>query len=255
MGTWPARSRGFMGGVLQGSSGIGFMISSAMCGLFYSYIGWRGVLWIGVLPALAVLYVRKYVKEPAVWIENRRLQRIEQREVRAPLSAIIKPVVLVNTLTACWWMASGFICYYSIDALFATHLQKDSALSSGARGDADLIILVLSAIPIAPLYLMTHNLLWIAVGFVLQGMCGGGMQGQMAPYLNERFPTEVRVTAAAFCYHQGAIWGGLVPLVLTYFAVHHNLGFAVPMLIATCLAALSFALSLVYPPRPGARCW
>jgi len=71
----------------------------------------------------------------------------------------------------------------------------------------------------------------------------------MAPYLNERFPTEVRATAAAFCYHQGAIWGGLVPLVLTYFAVHHNLGFAVPMLVATCLAALSFALSLVYAPE------
>ena len=276
MESWPARSRGFMGGVLQGSWGIGFMLSSAIYGLLFSHIGWRGMLWIGVLPAFAVLYVRKYVKEPPVWTENRRLQRIAQREVHAPLLAIFKPAVLGNTLTACWWMASGFITYYSINALFATHLQKDLGLSpalvatpiffgnlavfvasAGWGWVADrwgrrwaMIIPALFAIPIAPLYLMTHNILWIAVGFMLQGICGGGgMQGQMAPYLNERFPTEVRATAAAFCYHQGAIWGGLVPLVLTYFAVHHNLGFAVPMLVATCLAALSFALSLVYAPE------
>jgi MFS transporter, SHS family, lactate transporter len=276
MESWPVRSRGFMGGVLQGSWGIGFMLSSGIYGLFYGYIGWRGMLWIGVLPALAVLYVRKYVREPAVWTENRRLQRAEQREVRAPLFAIFKPAVLGNTLTACWWMASGFITYYSINALFATHLQKDLGLSpalvatpiffgnlsvflasAGWGWVADrwgrrwaMIIPALFAIPIAPLYLMTHNVLWIAVGFVLQGVCGGGgMQGQMAPYLNERFPTEVRATAAAFCYHQGAIWGVLVPLVLTYFATHYNLGFAIPMLVATCLAALSFALSLAYAPE------
>ncbi len=74
-----------MGGVLQGSWGIGFMLSSLVYGLFYSYIGWRGMLWIGILPALAVLYVRRFVKEPEVWVENRRLQRAENREVRAPL--------------------------------------------------------------------------------------------------------------------------------------------------------------------------
>ena len=62
------------------------MLSSAIYGLFYSYIGWRGMLWVGVLPALSVFYVRKYVKEPPVWLENRRRQRVEQREVRAPLS-------------------------------------------------------------------------------------------------------------------------------------------------------------------------
>ena len=50
------------------------------------------------------------------------------------------------------------------------------------------------------------------------------MHGQMVPYLNERFPTEIRATASAFCYHQAAIFGGLVPLVLTYFAEHFGTG-------------------------------
>src|SRR6266571_8031300 len=50
METWPVRSRGFMGAVMQGSWGIGFLMSSAIYGLFYNYIGWRGLLMIGILP-------------------------------------------------------------------------------------------------------------------------------------------------------------------------------------------------------------
>jgi SHS family lactate transporter-like MFS transporter len=113
-----------------------------------------------------------------------------------------------------------------------------------------MIIPALLAIPVAPLYLLSTDMFWIAIGFVVQGMCGGGgMQGQMPPYLAERFPTEVRATASAFCFHQGAIWGGFVPLVLTYFATQHNLGYAITMMIGTCIGALSFALSLVLAPE------
>ena len=80
MESWPTRSRGFMSGVLQGSWGLGFLLSSAAYGLLYDAIGWRGLLWIGVLPALVVLYVRKYVKEPEVWMENREKQRSSSRK-------------------------------------------------------------------------------------------------------------------------------------------------------------------------------
>jgi MFS transporter, SHS family, lactate transporter len=53
---------------------------------------------------------------------------------------------------------------------------------------------------------MTDNIAWITPGFGLQRLFGcGGMQGQMPPYLNERFPTEVHATASTCCFHQGAI--------------------------------------------------
>ena len=276
METWPQRSRGLMGGVLQGSWGLGFMLSSAIYGLFYSYIGWRGMLWIGVLPALSVLYVRKYVNEPPVWLENRRRQREEQREVRAPLLSIFKPRVLGNTLSACIWMAGGFIAYYAVNSLFATHLQKDLNLSPalvatpiffanlgvflatcawGWWSDRfgrrwAIIIPALVALPLAPLYLLSTNFLWIAVGFVAQGLCaGGGMQGQMVPYLNERFPTEIRATASAFCYHQAAIFGGFVPLILTASAEYFGTGLAEPMIVATWIGCLAWSLAAYYGPE------
>src|SRR5437868_2057722 len=85
METWPMRSRGFMGAVMQGSWGIGFLLSSAIYGLFYNYIGWRGLLMIGIAPALLIIYIRLFVKEPEIWVENQRQQKAQNREVRAPL--------------------------------------------------------------------------------------------------------------------------------------------------------------------------
>jgi SHS family lactate transporter-like MFS transporter len=276
METWPVRSRGFMGGVLQGSWGLGFMLSSGVYGLFYASIGWRGMLWIGVLPALSVFFVRKFVKEPPIWLENRRRQRLEQREVHAPLIAIFQKQILANTLTAWVWLGGGFIAYYSVNALFATHLQKDLHLTPGLVATpiffANLgtflascgwgwwadrigrrwstIIPALIALPLAPLYLLSTDFLWIAAGFIAQGMCaGGGMQGQMVAYLNERFPTEIRATASAFCYHQAGIFGGFVPVILTFLAEHFGTGLAEPMIIGTWIGCIAWAVAVFYGPE------
>ena len=177
------------------------------------------------------------MKEPEVWIENRRKQRAENREFRAPLFSIFKRGVLGNTLTACWLMASAFVVGYSVGGMFPSYLQKDLGLPTGYVAlpimlqslmfflsailwgwFADrfgrrrtLIITALMTIPIAPLYLLTTDYTMIVVFFTLQGWFGGGgMHTQWPHYLSERFPTEVRATATGFCYHQGAIFGGLV---------------------------------------------
>ena len=90
METWPQRSRGLMAGVLQSSWGLGALLSSVAYALLYDAIGWRGLLILGVLPALLVVYIRRYVKEPELWAQNRTIQREQKREVRAPLLNIFK---------------------------------------------------------------------------------------------------------------------------------------------------------------------
>jgi SHS family lactate transporter-like MFS transporter len=276
METWPIRSRGFMAGVMQGSWGLGALLSSAAYGLLYDYIGWRGLLWIGVLPALAIIYVRKYVNEPEIWVENRRLQREQNREIKLPLLAIFRRDLLANTLTACWWMASGFVVGYSIGTLFATYLQKDLHLSAsyvalpimlqslmfflsacvwGWVADRigrrwAMILPAIIAIPVTPMYLFTDNYTTIVVFFALQGWFGaGGMYGQNASYMTERFPTEVRATASGFCYHQGALFGGLMGPIIAYTATEWDLGFAIPMLIGTWAGLASFILALLLSPE------
>src|ERR1700749_3329313 len=97
--------------------------------------------------------------------------------------------------------------------------------------------------------MITNDLTWIAIGFVLQGAFGGALYSQLPSYLSERFPTEVRATASAFCYHQGAIFGGFVPLVLTFFAEYYDLGLVIPMLIGTVGAATSVVIALLISPE------
>jgi SHS family lactate transporter-like MFS transporter len=275
MESWPARSRGLMSGVLQGSWSIGFLLSSVAYGLLYDHIGWRGLLILGVLPALAVVWIRIYVKEPKVWVENRRLQREQKKEFKVPLLEIFRLRILGNTITACVWMASGFVIYYSVYGMFATHLQKDlhlgaamvampiamanlvAFLASGAWGYvADvlgrrwaMIIPAVIGAAVTPLYLFPESYAIVAGAFILQGAFLGAIYGQNPSYLSERFPTEVRATASAFCYHQGAIWAGFTGPVLTYLAVSQPLGFTIPMLVSTTGAVIVFVIILLFGPE------
>ncbi len=59
----------------------------------------------------------------------------------------------------------------------------------------------------------------------------------------------MRATAAGFCYHQGAVWGGLVAPILAYCATTYNLGYAIPMLVGTIGAATSFAIAISLGPE------
>ena len=77
----------------------------------------------------------------------------------------------------------------------------------------------------------------------------GAIYGQNPSYANERFPTEIRATAAAFCYHICAAAGGFVPPVLAYFAVERHMGFALPMLIGTLGGLVSFVVTLFFSPE------
>ena len=264
MESWPTRSRGLMSGILQGSWGLGYALAAAANWLLFADFGWRGLLWIGILPALAVVYIRFFVKEPEVWAENKRQQTANQTEVKLPLFAIFKRKYLFNTLTGCAWMASAFCVYYSIWALFPTYLQRELQWSpkdvfvpvffanlvvfggnavwgyvSDKWGRRPAIYIpAIIGIFVAPLYLYTRDPVWIVAGFILQGFFLGSIYGQNPSYLCERFPTEVRATASGFVYHQGAIFGGFIAPVLSYFANEMKMGYAAPMMISTMVFAV-----------------
>ena len=273
--SWPVRSRGLMASVLQGSWALGYLVAALLYATVYDYIGWRGMLWMGVLPALAVVWIRFYVKEPEVWIENQRQQTEKNAHVRVPIAAIFRKDVVWNTVTCCWWLMSAFTVYYSIFGLFATYLTRELHLTAaqvgwplvfsngvtfifsflwGSLADSigrrwAMIIPALIGIAVAPIYLLTTDYTTLVVAFSIQGAFAGAIYGINPSYASERFPTEVRATAAGFCYHMGAVAGGFVPPILTYFAVERGMGFALPMLIGTVGGLVSFIVTLFFSPE------
>jgi SHS family lactate transporter-like MFS transporter len=114
-----------------------------------------------------------------------------------------------------------------------------------------MIIPAAVGIFVTPFYLgfFTTSYSLLVVAFAVQGFFAGAVYGQNPSYLNERFPTEVRATAAGFCYHQGAIWGGLVGPLLAAWAATQPTGFVVPMLIVTVVSEIVFIIALLLGPE------
>jgi SHS family lactate transporter-like MFS transporter len=279
MEAWPTRSRGLMSGLLQGSWGLGFFLASGIYGLLFDVIGWRGLLWIGIFPSLVCIFIHFCVKESAVWTEHRRQKLSRTTEERYPLHTIFKGRMARNTSTACFWMFGQFVVYLSLFPLFASWLQKDLQLPPasvaypvalanlvaffamgfwGFVGDhigrrwAIMIPATIGCF-VAPLYLMTSDYDQIVWCFVLQGCFAGAIYGLQPAYLAERFPTNVRSTASAFCYHVGLFLAGFVPPLLTYCAVERGMGFATPMLFGTVIGVVLILTALLISPETKGR--
>jgi len=242
MESWPVRSRGFMS---------------------------------GVLPALACVWIRVYVKEPKVWAENKKIQDTTRHQVTLPLFMIFKPKYLWNTITGCVWMGANFCVYYAIWAMLGTYLQKElgwtpaqvsvpvfwgniitflacafwGGLSERIGRRWALMIPCTISILLVPIYLRTTDPTWFLMTFMLFICFVGGKDALNPGWLSERFPTEVRATAAGFVYHQGAIWGAAVAPVLTYFAVNQGMGFAQPMMYATIGSLVVYVIAVFLGPE------
>ena len=68
--TIPAKSRGVVSGILQEGYPMGYFLA-AIANLFLPAIGWRGLLALGALPALLILYIRRNVPESPAWQAER----------------------------------------------------------------------------------------------------------------------------------------------------------------------------------------
>ena len=53
------------------------------------------------------------------------------------------------------------------------------------------------------------------------------------------------------CYRQGAIFGGFVPRLLTWFASDYDLGFGIPMLRGTCVGAAPLVIAPLLGAQPS----
>ena len=115
METVPPKSRGVVSGLLQAGYPSGYLLASVVFGVFYQYIGWRGMFFVGVLPALLVLYVRAHVPESPAF------QTLEKR-ARPGLVATLKRNVGLSLYAIVLMTAFNFFSHGSQD-LYPTFLR------------------------------------------------------------------------------------------------------------------------------------
>jgi SHS family lactate transporter-like MFS transporter len=260
---WPAHLRGTASGLLQGGYSWGFIISAFVFTYVYPLLtqygelAWRAMFWMGILPALLVLWIRRNVSESPVWLERQKHLKQTRQKDGVSLLRIFRPDLLPTTLQTSVLIGSFMFSYYSISFWYATLLRQRGrstliylvALNLGGiagaafwgrlsegrfgrRGAAT--IAALAALGVIPLYLFSNGTALLLAGATMMGFFGAGMWGMVPTYLSERFPTAVRGVGSGFAYHAGAALGALTPYVVGRLQVA---GWELGNAMAVCIGA------------------
>src|SRR5579859_7935430 len=59
----PEESRGMLSGVLQEGYVVGYLLAAVAYAIVFPRLGWRGMFFVGILPALLALFIRMKVQE------------------------------------------------------------------------------------------------------------------------------------------------------------------------------------------------
>jgi MFS family permease len=68
--SWPMEFRAKAISIVQSSWALGFAAAALVAGPVARYFGWRAVFFVGILPALLTLWIRRGVPESAMWQER-----------------------------------------------------------------------------------------------------------------------------------------------------------------------------------------
>jgi SHS family lactate transporter-like MFS transporter len=126
---WPPRLRGMVSGMLQSGYSTGFILAAFVFQLVYPLVsdrgdlGWRVMLWIGILPALLVLWIMARVKESPVWLERQR-HAGDRAQRTMPLVTLFHPDLIGTTIHTSLVMAAFLCFYYSITFWYPTLVSE-----------------------------------------------------------------------------------------------------------------------------------
>src|SRR5262245_48718746 len=102
--SWPAEHRGKAIGIMQSGWAVGYILAALAAAAILPTLGWRWLFGIGVPPGLFVFWVRRNVKEPAIWSDKRdkgdHSQAGHFSNQANTLAAIFGPKLIGRTLKA-----------------------------------------------------------------------------------------------------------------------------------------------------------
>lgn len=260
METVPEESRGVVSGILQAGYPSGYLIASIVFFLLFPIIGWRGMFFVGALPALLVLYIRSNVQESPAFIKR-------QSQPQRPFIAVLRENIPLFLWAVLLMTAFNFFSHGTQD-IYPTFLesqrQYDSytvgaiaivynigamigglffgALSQHIGRRRAIVIASVLAIPVAPLWVYGHGPVLLAIGAFLMQFFVQGAWGIVPVHLNELSPDEVRGTFPGFAYQLGNLLASGNATMQAGLAAHWNGDYALALLIVVIIVAVVVAL-------------
>lgn len=269
METIPARSRGIVSGLLQAGYPSGYLIASLVFGGLYQYVGWRGMFFIGVVPALLVLYIRGNVQESPAWKTMEKKQHN-----RAGLLATIGKNWTLALYSIILMTAFNFFSHGTQD-LYPTFLREQhhfdphtvsfitvvlnigaivgglffGTLSEKIGRRRAICIAALIALPVLPLWAFSSGAVLLAVGAFLMQISVQGAWGVIPVHLNEISPDEVRATFPGLVYQLGNLIASVNATLQASFAVQSGNNYALALAVVAGIAAVVIAIFILFGPE------
>nr|WP_276515447.1 MFS transporter [Ancylobacter defluvii] len=247
--TWPARHRGKVMAWVQSAFASGYALAAIVAAVFLPIVGWRGVFFFGIAPALLAFWIRRHTPEPEIW---------KQQTERLSLGATIRMLLRDHgrsTAVGFAFTAAAMCGYWGLFTWIPTWLatpvanggpgldlvksttwivvmQVGAALGfisfgyvadSLGRKAAFVIYFLLSALAVSVYTLVSSPAMLLAVGPVV-AFFGTGFYSGFAPTFAELFPTNIRATAQGFIYNAGRAVSALAPAAVGILSTSFGLG-------------------------------
>jgi len=267
MSEWSdADRRGRNLGFVQGSWALGWLAANIAFQIVVSTVGpnpgWRYLFFLGIVPALFVLYIRRNVADAPAYEAARAVAK-----PGSSLPGIFEPRIVRTTVFASLLAIGVQSGYYALFTWMPTYLTTQrhiSAVTSGSYlylliagsfvgyvtagyiNDAigrkrTFIIFSLCSAAMVPLYLFTVAADWqLIIAGPLLGYFASGIFSGFGPYLSELYPSTVRGAGQGFCYNIGRGVAGFGPYAIGWLSTHYAIGTAM-----TFVAVLAYVLAVV----------
>lgn len=251
-----ARHRGKATGLVQSSWSVGWAAAAlafwAVSLAVPPAIAWKILFWLGILPGLLVVYIRRNIAEPAIFTRL-QAQRVQAAARRGGYLDIFRPPQLRTTILATCLSTGMLAAYYSITTWLPTFLANERHLSVG--GTTGYLLMVISGslagylvsawltdaigrrrgfmlfAACATVLILLYTRMPVAGGMFLIGFPLGffvlGIFSGMGACLAELYPSAMRGSGQGFTYSVGRGIGGFCPSFIGLLSTRFTLGDAI----------------------------
>ena len=275
--TFPDNLRAKYGAFMQSGAPVGVILASIVGGLVTPIIGWRLTFLVSIIPAIMVIFIRRYLKESDVWINNKdqyvnkniiqefkELISIEHRKI-----FLISLILCIFGMSAYWFTYSWLPTYLADERGFALigsaigviiiqlgafvgYTSFGYVAERLGRRPAFAIYSFIMAISIAMitvcwnLIVAIPSLLYI---FMFLTGFGTGFFGGFGPLFSELFPTKIRNTGVGTVFNLARGIQFITPIIITLVATYFDLSYGIA--IAAIFAFLVGVWIWVFPETKG----